>query len=770
MTISSATTARFIPPPHETTRFKNEGIISSRAIETHSSFFEIAGRYAVNTAAITTAVALPALAIANGIGMFSSGQSAYTQYPVALGNNYTQTSPVLETSGACVQNLVVGLLGSLVTQSFWPTLAGLFSCGSGAAAQNFPYAAVSNSAFTISNSGQVFGPPNEGASQDRFFVGEQSLTGNGMVLRGYNNTGFVEGSQSISIFPGFTDVLSSQFTFLNQSRALLSWSNSSGAPGFSSTACDINGQIVSLETLQMTSDTFQIATNIACSGVSQAYNIIPLPNGNFALLWKDDNGAYGGGEYDQSGNEIERFSFGCPSVTGCFTTLNSASVIGNYKDGSYLTFWSCQLSPEPGTHPNDCLINSLNAGVSSSSYAILHASGLGSGGIPPLSLWPSGTAIASLGGGGCRTEGELFSYYNFMVMSPGSVGIVYTISLCQGNIFEPCCKPTGTPKVDQIVGVSPLDKNINNLFLTFLSNGFIAANWIDNGNVLQIFDQQSKAVTDKLQFSTNPLIMGGPFSAPLGGSKLATVWSVSSAENSPVYGQIFSLHPLPIVTAASSITTYTQGLSPIIVANTLSISDASSSNAQLTGANITISSNFIASDDVLSFSSQNGITGSYNSITGILTFTGVASITDYQALLRSVTYQDTSLIPTLPRTIQFSVSDELGYSTSLSCVVNVVPLTSITTSGTTIAPPPATTRASGANSNPSPANNNTAIVGGAAAGGVVVTGSLIGGLLYWWKNKKKQAVDPEVDSTRASMHFVVASGTDYKPFDEVQSG
>ena len=155
MTTSSAIVNRVTPTNH----YKNEGRLSSHAVETHSSFFETAGRYAVNTAAITTAIALPALAIANGIGVFSSGQDTYTQDPTALGRNYTMTSPMVETSSACVQNVVLGLFGTLLTQSSWPTLAGLFSCLSGAAAQTSPSSgsgsSISNPVLTCNNTNPI---------------------------------------------------------------------------------------------------------------------------------------------------------------------------------------------------------------------------------------------------------------------------------------------------------------------------------------------------------------------------------------------------------------------------------------------------------------------------------------------------------------------------------------------------------------------------------------------------------------------------------------
>lgn len=79
--------------------------------------------------------------------------------------------------------------------------------------------------------------------------------------------------------------------------------------------------------------------------------------------------------------------------------------------------------------------------------------------------------------------------------------------------------------------------------------------------------------------------------------------------------------------------------------------------ATLDGASVTIGGGFAASEDQLSFSSVAGITGAYNASSGVLTFTGVAPIGDYQAILRSVSYTDTSATPSLaPRTVSITLS------------------------------------------------------------------------------------------------------------------
>ena len=66
----------------------------------------------------------------------------------------------------------------------------------------------------------------------------------------------------------------------------------------------------------------------------------------------------------------------------------------------------------------------------------------------------------------------------------------------------------------------------------------------------------------------------------------------------------------------------------------------SSSDADLTGATVTISSGTLQSGDTLNFTNQNGITGSYSG--GVLTLSGSATPAQYQTALRSVTFSTTS--------------------------------------------------------------------------------------------------------------------------------
>jgi uncharacterized membrane protein YkvI len=62
------------------------------------------------------------------------------------------------------------------------------------------------------------------------------------------------------------------------------------------------------------------------------------------------------------------------------------------------------------------------------------------------------------------------------------------------------------------------------------------------------------------------------------------------------------------------------------------------STATLAGATVSVSSGLAAGQDVLAFAGQSGISGSYSASSGVLTFTGTATVSAYTTELRSVTY------------------------------------------------------------------------------------------------------------------------------------
>jgi VCBS repeat-containing protein len=117
---------------------------------------------------------------------------------------------------------------------------------------------------------------------------------------------------------------------------------------------------------------------------------------------------------------------------------------------------------------------------------------------------------------------------------------------------------------------------------------------------------------------------------------------------------ITGVNDAPVVNVASSTLAHTENVA-VAVDPDLTISDRDSPN--LAGAQVRISNNFQA-DDQLVFANQEGISGTYDTGTGVLTLTGSESVADYQTALRSIQFNTTGQDPsTLTRTVEFKVDD-----------------------------------------------------------------------------------------------------------------
>jgi VCBS repeat-containing protein len=149
---------------------------------------------------------------------------------------------------------------------------------------------------------------------------------------------------------------------------------------------------------------------------------------------------------------------------------------------------------------------------------------------------------------------------------------------------------------------------------------------------------------------------------------------VSSSE--PVTFTITGSNDAPVLDAHHSTLSYTENQAPAVIDTALTLSDADS--ATLGSATVQFSGNFVVGEDVLGFTDQNGIHGSYDAVHGILTLTGTASVANYQAALASVTYFDNSDNPSAaPRTISFSVDDGASansHSNTVTAAVDVTPV------------------------------------------------------------------------------------------------
>ena len=129
---------------------------------------------------------------------------------------------------------------------------------------------------------------------------------------------------------------------------------------------------------------------------------------------------------------------------------------------------------------------------------------------------------------------------------------------------------------------------------------------------------------------------------------------------------ISGVNDAPAATTSTGSTSYTQTGSAATVDSTLTVTDADDTN--LDSGQVRISGGFQSGDDLV-YVNQNGITGSYNTGTGVLTLTGAATTADYQTALRSIQFQTASGDPSATKTIAFKVNDgDLDSNTATKAV------------------------------------------------------------------------------------------------------
>ncbi|MEK7674456.1 MAG: CHRD domain-containing protein, partial [Verrucomicrobiota bacterium] len=143
----------------------------------------------------------------------------------------------------------------------------------------------------------------------------------------------------------------------------------------------------------------------------------------------------------------------------------------------------------------------------------------------------------------------------------------------------------------------------------------------------------------------------------------------------------------PVVVATAGPLNYLEGSGAAPIDPGLTVSDVDS--ADLVGATVRIVSGFVSGQDELLFNDANGITGSYDPTTGVLTLSGTASVAFYEVGLKGVSYQNTSANPnTAPRLVIFAANDGTMEGTASRTVnvasVNDPPVNTVPGSQTTL--------------------------------------------------------------------------------------
>ncbi len=121
----------------------------------------------------------------------------------------------------------------------------------------------------------------------------------------------------------------------------------------------------------------------------------------------------------------------------------------------------------------------------------------------------------------------------------------------------------------------------------------------------------------------------------------------------------------PAITASGLPTEYTPGAVGAYVDHMIEVS---SFDADLTGASVAIAPVTLQPADMLEFTNQNGITGSYAG--GVLTLSGAATPTQYQTALQSITFSTTSE-SIAPRMLSIIANDGLLQSNAANDSIDV---------------------------------------------------------------------------------------------------
>ncbi|BBZ30341.1 hypothetical protein MMAD_46360 [Mycolicibacterium madagascariense] len=130
--------------------------------------------------------------------------------------------------------------------------------------------------------------------------------------------------------------------------------------------------------------------------------------------------------------------------------------------------------------------------------------------------------------------------------------------------------------------------------------------------------------------------------------------------------------PPLVATSLLSAVPYTAGSAPVQLDPSVTVTDLDSTF--LSGAQVSITGGF-AAGDTLSFTQGNGISGTYDSSTGVLTLSGAATVANYQQALRSVAFATNSSAIAALKTVSMVVTDFDGASSvSLPLTVAVASL------------------------------------------------------------------------------------------------
>lgn len=200
---------------------------------------------------------------------------------------------------------------------------------------------------------------------------------------------------------------------------------------------------------------------------------------------------------------------------------------------------------------------------------------------------------------------------------------------------------------------------------------------VEDGSSAGIFAQNftSSGAIQGSEFKVNSITFGSQRDPSVAmnstGGSVVSWGSPREVGSYGIYAQRYQASVIPILSQIEDVSLNAVATQFTPVTSTLLAFDQDSSN--WVGATIQITAGYRSNQDVLGFVNTANISGSFNTNTGILTLTGIDSVSNYRSALRSVTYHNTSNAPdtAATRTIEYQVNDGIANSNVVSRDITV---------------------------------------------------------------------------------------------------
>ena len=432
----------------------------------------------------------------------------------------------------------------------------------------------------------------------------------------------------------------------------------------------------------------EFLVNTTTEGSQYTPSVSALDGGGFVVTWTDGSSGYAavrGQLFDANGTAVgDEFLVNTTTEGGHYAPSVSALEGG----GFVATWYDINLAGSYAVHGQ---IFSANATAVGDEF-LVNTTTEGGHYAPSVSTLEGGGFVVTWYdidlAGSYAVHGQIFSANgtavgdeflvnttttNFQYQQPSVTGLAdggFVVTWTEGSSFATVIRgqtfdASGTKIGDELFANTTATKLLSEPSVSAFDGGGFVVTWTDGNQTGgdtssyavrgQLFDANGTAVGD--EFLVNTTTEGNqstPSVSALRGGTFVVTWEDGSqaggdTSDNAVRGQIFDVIPA------------------------LTIADPDDTNIE--SATVAITSGFAGLQDVLAFTDQNGITGTYDADNGILTLTGSASLADYETAFQKVTYENTSDDPsTAIRTLSITVNDGDAYSNVVTRDITVIPI------------------------------------------------------------------------------------------------